>query len=337
MSTVEFLSRPKSIQFWRVVVIAGVFWFTVTFIYLAKSNSRTDTSVQDAGQGATATQKALSCSNAEYSQSALEFSQLAELKYGNLTMDNFTIVMSTYDRPTAQNKALTALLNPIIPTLSEVVVIWNHIGKPTPGDFVSKHGVPVKYRASRVNSLNEKFRLDPDFPYRTRAILLANDNVYYKPPDLEFAFHTWKTFGRNRVTGAISRCSNQNSRTGKWDYNLCEHKDEYSMVLTNLAFVDISFMDYYSSDRDPRMPLVRDYIDDISNCEDIAMNFVTSMLTCEAPLLVKGKDNYESYDPGQVKSGHMETRSKCVNDFIEIFGGMALIKEHARIELGPLA
>jgi hypothetical protein len=30
------------------------------------------------------------------------------------------------------------------------------------------------------------------------------------------------------------------------------------------------------------------YVDDKFNCEDIALNFVASMLTCEGPLLVRG-------------------------------------------------
>lgn len=109
------------------------------------------------------------------------------------------------------------------------------------------------------------------------------------------------------------------------------------MVITGLAFADISFLDYYFSD-ESLMQQVRMYVDEKFNCEDIALNFVSSMLTCEGPLLVRGRDPYVNYDPREGISrrpGHMETRSKCLNDLTEMFGLMPLIEEQARVEIGP--
>jgi hypothetical protein len=109
------------------------------------------------------------------------------------------------------------------------------------------------------------------------------------------------------------------------------------MIITNLAFADISFLDYYFSD-ELLMEEVRMYVDDKFNCEDIALNFVASILTCEGPLLVRGRDPYVSYDPmGGIsrKPGHMQMRSQCLNDFTEMFGFMALIYEQARVNFGP--
>ncbi|KAH8811198.1 multiple-like 3 [Xylogone sp. PMI_703] len=344
MTAVAFSSRTQSLQPWRNFIIFSVVWFSIAFIYVSKFKPRPiiPGEYKHAEHEANETQivptvqKTHACSTVEDTESMEDFARFAESKYGALNTDNFTIVMSSFQPHAELANTLKTLLEPVIPTLSEVVVAWNEVGIPTPEDYVSKHGVPVKYRASTVNSLNDKFRLDPDYPYRTRAIFLTNDNIYYKPADLEFAFQAWRKFGRNRITGAINRCSSRSSRTGKWDYNLCEGKKEYSMVLTNLAFVDISFLDYYSSDEDPRLALVREYVDEISNCEDIAMNFVVSMLTCEPPLVVKGRDPYVTKDSGGgIKPGHEETRKNCMNDFIDIFGGMPLVNERARIELGP--
>jgi hypothetical protein len=64
------------------------------------------------------------------------------------------------------------------------------------------------------------------------------------------------------------------------------------------------------------------YVDDKFNCEDIALNFVASMLTCEGPLLVRGRDPYVTYDPmGGIsrRPGYMQTRSQCLNDFTDVW------------------
>ena len=82
---------------------------------------------------------------------------------------------------------------------------------------------------------------------------------------------------------------------------------------------------------------VRAYIDEVFNCEDIALNFKVSKLTCTGPLLVRGRDPYVTYDPKEVISrnpGHTGTLSKCINYFSDIFGCMPLVNESARIELG---
>jgi glucuronyl/N-acetylglucosaminyl transferase EXT2/alpha-1,4-N-acetylglucosaminyltransferase EXTL3 len=40
------------------------------------------------------------------------------------------------------------------------------------------------------------------------------------------------------------------------------------------------------------------FVKDKFNCEDIALNFVASILTCECPLLfVRGRDPYVTYNP----------------------------------------
>ncbi|KAH8798631.1 exostosin 2 [Xylogone sp. PMI_703] len=237
-------------------------------------------------------------------------------------------MISTYKRPKELESTLQVLLEEEISSLFEIVVIWNNVEEAAPGDYVSKDRVLVKYRVSPRNSLNEKLRLDPDMPYHTRGILLSDDDVYYKPLDLEFVFQTWRKFGRRRLTGALSRCSTLDTKTGGYNYDFCEKQKQYSMILTNLAFIDIAFMDYYSGDMDPRMTTLRTYVDNAFNCEDIVMNFVTPALTCEGPLLVKGKDHYVNYEPSggiSRRLGHLEDWSKCVNDFIQIFDGMPLI------------
>lgn len=228
------------------------------------------------------------------------------------------------------------LLSEKIPSLLEIVVVWNNFNEKEPESFVSDHGVAVRYRKPPRDSLNEK--LWPDPAYRTQAILLSDDDVFYRPEDLEFVFQTWRKFGRTRLTGALARCASL-THNGEWDYNFCtrrEHENVYSLILTNLAFTHISLLDYYFSD-DVAVTKIRKYVDEKFNCEDIALNFVASALTQSGPLLVRGRNQYVNLDPAggiSRKPGHMEARSKCLNVFANAFDCMPLVNETARIEHG---
>lgn len=177
---------------------------------------------------------------------------------------------------------------------------------------------------SRQNSLNEKLWPDPAF--RTQAVLLSDDDVHYEPEDLDFVFQTWRKHGQNRLTGAFARCTGVNKETGKWGYSLCRGRDSYSMVLTGLTFSHIAFLDYYSSD-DTIMKRIRKFVDDNFNCEDIALNYVASMLTCTGPLQVSGMKKPTNEMPAKgisTKPGHMTARNQCLNDFVDYFGYMPL-------------
>ncbi|PHH90206.1 hypothetical protein CDD83_4250 [Cordyceps sp. RAO-2017] len=260
----------------------------------------------------------------------------ARLKYRNLSDDKFTVALQTYHRERELAETLGVLLNTSIPSLLEVVVVWNDPDTTPPGDFASPHGVPVRYRHSPRNSLNEK--LWPDPAYQTQAVLLSDDDVYYRPDDLEFVFQTWRKFGRHRLTGALARCAAPRP-DGSWEYSFCSRdagNDAYSMILTNLAFAHVSLMDYYSSD-DPAAQRVRSYVDDHFNCEDIALNFLASMLTGDGPLLVQGHERYVNMEPAQGisrKPHHLEARSRCLSDLADILACMPLVNETAHVERG---
>jgi hypothetical protein len=98
------------------------------------------------------------------------------------------------------------------------------------------------------------------------------------------------------------------------------------MILTGMAFTHISFLEYYHSE-DELMTSVRDLVDELFNCEDIALNFVQSMLTCEGPLLVFGKGNMDrqaSRTGISTKAGHLKKRDKCLRRFEKMFGYIPL-------------
>lgn len=242
--------------------------------------------------------------------------------------------MQTYRREKELSETLGKLLEKKIPSLLEIVVSWVDTEATPPDDFTSEHGIPVRYRRAQRNSLNEKLRADPSF--ETQAILLSDDDVYYHPDDLEFVFQVWRKFGRRRMTGALARCALPQA-DGKWRYDFCSsERDGYSMVLTGLAFSHISFLDYYSSN-DAATKRVREYVDERFNCEDIALNYMASLLTGDGPLLVTGHDRFVNMEPAQGlsrKPNHLEVRSQCLYDVAEILSCMPLVNETAHIERG---
>ncbi|KAK0702142.1 glycosyl transferase family 64 domain-containing protein [Lasiosphaeris hirsuta] len=258
----------------------------------------------------------------------------ADARYAHLMDDKFTIAIPTFRRPDVLNTTLTRLLRDKIPSLLEIVIIWNELDKTPPPDFVSKHGVNVRYRMSERNSLN--MRLIPFAEYRTQAILQHDDDVWYEPADLEFVFRTWRQLGRYRVTGALPRCYSRNDK-GVLSYGQCrEGQDWYALVLTNLAFVHISLMDYYSSD-EPIPTLIREHVDEVFNCEDLAINYIASMLTCNGPLHVMGKEHYYNQDPKggiSTSGGHMSRRHACLNYFEQVIGFFPLVHSMGSIQRG---
>ncbi|KAL3596036.1 hypothetical protein FPOAC2_07357 [Fusarium poae] len=247
-------------------------------------------------------------------------------KTSSLVEDMFTIAIQTYQRPVQLNKTIEHLTERKVPSLYEIVIVWNEVDVDPPADYMSKHGVLVRYRKSEKNSLNQKFLPDP--LYRTQGILLSDDDWNYNATgDLEYVFQQWRRAGMHRLTGAFGRCwgNNEVTDTPIYDYK-CAGRDSYSMVLTGLAFTHVSYLEYYHSE-DEVMTSVRNLVDQTFNCEDIALNFVASMLTCEGPLLVLGKNKLD-HQAAQVgissKPGHLKKRSRCLRKFVKMFGYIPL-------------
>ncbi|KAF4976158.1 hypothetical protein FZEAL_7136 [Fusarium zealandicum] len=220
-----------------------------------------------------------------------------------------SLVLQTYRRP----KELANTLKPIL-------------NEDTPSS-----------RGAQDAALNEK--LWPDLDYKYQALLLSDDDVYYQPKDLEFVFQSWRKFGRIRLVEALARCYLIDA-SGDREYIICTNRkgrDDYTMILTNLTFSLISFLDYYSPN-DAVVDRVREYVDQDFNCEDIAFSYVHSLLTVEGPLLISGHDIYVNLAPSQGisrKKGHMKARSQYVTDFSENFGFIAAPRDVTSINLAP--
>lgn len=71
----------------------------------------------------------------------------------------------------------------------------------------------------------------------------------------------------------------------------------------------------------------REYVDENRNCEDIAMQFLASNLTGKPPVFVRGRVTDLGVFKGistqsWTKLGHMKSRGQCLNDFVDLYGGV---------------
>lgn len=244
--------------------------------------------------------------------------------------------MSTYKRPVTLETTLAVLLSADVPSLHEIVVIWNDVDSTPPKDFASPRRVPVRYHVPEKNSLNNRFIPLPS--YQTQAILSSDDDIWFKSGDLEFAFQVWRGLGRYRITGALPRCHVRIPEDdNRLIYTQCpEGAEWYSLVPTGLAFIHVSFLDVYSSSL--KMPTeMRAHVDKKFNCEDLAMNYLVSMLTCTGPLHVMGQEPFyiNTQSGGLSKNpDHMDERAGCMEYFEQVMGFFPLVEQWGGVSSG---
>ena len=79
--------------------------------------------------------------------------------------------------------------------------------------------------------------------------------------------------------------------TSKWG-------NEYSMILPGAAFYHRYYDDLFSTKLSPSLI---EYVDSVSNCEDILINFLISHVTRKAPIKVTQRKKYQEPSPSGVK------------------------------------
>lgn len=77
-------------------------------------------------------------------------------------------------------------------------------------------------------------------------------------------------------------------------------------------------------------PVIKKWVDDHMNCEDIAMNFLISNVTGKAPMKVTPRKKFKCPEcsPSDMLSAdvikHLNDRSDCINRFTSVYGLMPL-------------
>ena len=215
--------------------------------------------------------------------------------------------------------------------LNKVIVVWNCQEPPPNPDLTWPDiGVPIKVIKTKQNSLNNRF-----LPYdliETEAILSLDDDIRLTHHEILYGFEVWRE-NKHRLVGYPAKFHSWNEQTWKWNYN-STLSCEASMVLTGAAF----YHKYYSYAYSQYMSQsIRDKVDELMNCEDIAMNFLIADMTRQAPIKLTKRYSFRCKDCPSTLSNdsmHYEERTHCINAFTKIYGYNPLI--YTQIRAAPL-
>jgi hypothetical protein len=182
--------------------------------------------------------------------------------------------------------------------------------------------------------LNNRFKpLTSDY---TDGIFAVDDDMRVPCQELDFTFDVWRN-SQDSIVGFMPRV-HVRSPSGTMVYRAWWYiwwTGSYSIILTKAAFLHHKYFSMYHNQL-PKSMLK--YIDDHRNCEDIAMQFVVSNHTGLPPIFVKGHlsdlgaRNGISTDANVIQASHMDERSQCLSQLVEVFGSNPLVKTHVVVD-----
>ena len=260
---------------------------------------------------------------------------------GNVPDEEFTILVNAYKRD-EQLKHVLQTLNGLR-FVRQVLVLWSDVQRnPPPARYWPQLHVPVHFILSRNSSLNERF-----LPYDlidTEAVLSMDDDFEVDNEHIEFAFRVWRE-NRNVLVGPNERLGYTDPITMRGVYKT-EIECRYNIILTSGAFLHRNYLVAYLN----TMPsAVREWVDKVTNCEDIAMNFMISHLSRKPSIKVTPVFRttwvlhsvyLNSNFRGSLLNGvglskrkeHKWNREKCLQVFEEIYGYNPLLLSEYRID-----
>ncbi|EFN51907.1 hypothetical protein CHLNCDRAFT_54762 [Chlorella variabilis] len=162
------------------------------------------------------------------------------------------------------------------PSVGEILVVWNKGPPPEAAAFLSD--VPVRVRLEATNSMNNRFRPDPDIKYR--SVLSLDDDILIPCTTIESTFARWRT-APQQLAGYYPRLLvPPEGGSGAPVYQFEEfvfQQGAYNTILAGAAFMDSAtfFPLYFSSSTAPARALV----DEVFNCDDLLLNFVVANWT----------------------------------------------------------
>jgi len=245
---------------------------------------------------------------------------------GNHPQEQFTVVMLTYEREAVLINSISRLYG--LPYLNKVVVVWNSPKPPAEDLRWPDIGVPIHVVKVEKNSLNNRFL--PFSVIETEAVLSVDDDSHLRHDEIIFGFRVWREH-RDRLVGFPGRFHAWDANHSSWNYN-SNYSCELSMVLTGAAF----YHKYYNYLYSYSMPEpIRLMVDEMMNCEDLAMNFLISHVTRQPPVKVTSRWTFRC--PGCPVSlseddSHFQERHRCINEFTRLYGYNPLLYTQYRAD-----
>uniref|UniRef100_A0A3P9H835 Exostosin-1a n=1 Tax=Oryzias latipes TaxID=8090 RepID=A0A3P9H835_ORYLA len=257
-------------------------------------------------------------------------------KLGTKPYPKFTAIIHMVTPLVSQSQPVMKLLVAVAKSqyCAQVIVLWNS-DKPLP----AKHRWPVTSAPISVIEGESKVINGRFLPYNTiptDAVLSLDEDTVLSTTEVDFAFTVWQSFP-DRIVGYPARSHFWDSNKERWGYT-SKWTNDYSMVLTGAAI----YHKYYHYLYTTYLPAsLRTMVDQMSNCEDILMNFLVSSVTKLPPVKVTQKKQYKETMMGQSSRAsrwadpdHFAQRQTCMNKFANWFGTMPLI--HSQMRMDPV-
>lgn len=205
-------------------------------------------------------------------------------------------------------------------SVKEIVVVWNKGKAPDPNEFDS--AAPVRIRVEELNSLNNRFKIDPLI--KTRAVLELDDDIMMTCNDIERGFKVWREHP-NRIVGFYPRLAGGNPLRYRAE-KYARKKKGYNMILTGAAFMDtqFAFEKYWSDEAKAGRTLVDKYF----NCEDVLMNYLYANSSSSPtvkyvkPAWAIDTSKFSGAAISRNTNLHYEKRSECLARFSELYGSL---------------
>ncbi|KAF5827190.1 exostosin [Dunaliella salina] len=197
------------------------------------------------------------------------------------------------------------------------LVIWHDPTKPSPPTSII-NGKCILFLHNEINSLNNRFR--PSLHILTDAVLVLDDDIFVAPDNLALLFRTWVLF-HDSIVGFFPRWITTDHMY------LARNEDSshggYHMMLTKVMLLHRSYLFEFSCGTGR---IFHKFVDNLMNCEDIAMNFlVAGMRKGPSAFYVQPLRRIGDYGrslPGSLfkRGSHGDDRSHCIQQFENVTG-----------------
>ncbi|XP_070998612.1 exostosin-1a-like isoform X1 [Oncorhynchus clarkii lewisi] len=257
-------------------------------------------------------------------------------KLGIKPRPKFTAIIHAVTPLVSQSQPILKLLVAVAKSQHcvQVIVLWN-CDKPLPANHRwPATAVPVLVIDGESKVMSSRFLPYDTIP--TDAVLSLDEDTVLSTTEVDFAFTVWQSFPE-RIVGYPARSHFWDSNKDRWGYT-SKWTNDYSLVLTGAAIYHRYYHYLYTS----YLPAsLRGLVDQLSNCEDILMNFLVSAVTKLPPIKVTQKKQYKETMMVQTSRAsrwadpdHFAQRQSCMNKFASWFGSMPLV--HSNVRLDPV-
>ncbi|CAL9107483.1 unnamed protein product [Musa textilis] len=205
-------------------------------------------------------------------------------------------------------------------SVREIVVVWNKGKPPSEEEFDSV--VPVRIRVEELNSLNNRFKVDPLI--KTRAVLELDDDIMMACDDIEKGFRVWRE-NPDRLVGFYPRLVDGSPLQYR-NERYARGENGYNAILTGAAFMDseYAFKRYGSQEAMEGRALVNQFF----NCEDLLMNFLYSNASSERtveyvhPAWAIDTSKLSTAAISRNTQVHYDIRTNCLSKFSALYGAL---------------